>query len=347
MNVSAARRIVAASLALLLARVSCLATPVQRVALVTGASRGIGKGIAVELGRSGFAVYAVGRSSRSGRKNSQSKERILPPGSDLTVEATAEEITVAGGRGLALQCDVGDEADLERVLARVREAEGRLDVLVCSAYSTPPGALRDEFWKQGLDMWDAVNNIGLRSVYATCCAATPLMIETAARGDSTDPSVPPPLICLVSSFGGKSYTFNVAYGVGKAAVDRLAQDMSVQVRSAVTTPRARWLSAHVRSVRPPLCPEALRTPGIRMTPRQLTTKPWVLWWGVQLHGSFIVTLGFLLSPFPGVHWGLYTWGVAGGRVPLPPSPRFLPFRVTNLYGPSPTPPPRQLRTPGI
>jgi dehydrogenase/reductase SDR family protein 1 len=258
-----ARRFTAA---LLLARASSLATPPQRVALVTGSSRGIGKGIAVELGRGGFAVYAVGRSSRSGRKNSQAKERTLPPGSDLTVEATAEAITAAGGRGLALQCDVGDEADLARVLTAVLEAEGRLDVLVCSAYSTPPGALRDDFWKQGLSMWDAVNNVGLRSVYATCCAATPLLIETAARAEAAGSSgagsaAPPPLICLVSSFGGKSYTFNVAYGVGKAAVDRLAQDMSVQVSSATnseiehtrTVLRTRWGAARRWHSRPSNC----------------------------------------------------------------------------------------------
>ena len=71
-----------------------------------------------------------------------------------------------------------------------------------------------------------MNGVGLRSVYASCLAATPHMIETASRA----PDGSPPLIALVSSFGGKSYTFNVAYGVGKAAVDRLAGDMALQLK---------------------------------------------------------------------------------------------------------------------
>ncbi len=197
----------------------------QRVAVVTGASRGIGKGIAVELGRAGFAVYALGRSAR----NLPAVEvgRRLPEGSDLSVDATAEAVTAAGGRGVAIPCDVSCDEALQRAFAEVSEAEGRLDVLVCSAYQTPPGKLRADFWTQGMAMWDAMNGVGLRSVYASCTFATPALIETAKKAPA---SAPPPLIVLVSSFGGKAYTFNVGYGVGKAAVDRLALDMSVQLR---------------------------------------------------------------------------------------------------------------------
>ena len=86
----------------------------QRVAVVTGASRGIGKGIAVELGRAGFAVVCVGRSSRA--DGGQTTERATAE-SDLTVEATAEAVTAAGGRGCAVSCDIGSDADIERVLS--------------------------------------------------------------------------------------------------------------------------------------------------------------------------------------------------------------------------------------
>jgi len=201
----------------------------QRVAVVTGASRGIGRGIAVELGRAGYAVYALGRSSRDSPATDVElmAGRSLPKGSDLTVDATAEAITAAGGRGVAIPCDVGSDEALEGALAAVAESEGRLDMLVCSAYSTPPGELRADFWTQGMAMWDAVNGVGLRSVFASCTFATPALIETAKKAPA---SAPPPLIVLVSSFGGKAYTFNVAYGVGKAAVDRLALDMSVQLK---------------------------------------------------------------------------------------------------------------------
>ena len=150
----------------------------QRVAVVTGASRGIGKAIAVALGEQGFAVYALARSSRTGGRAESPDARALPEGVELSVEATAEAITAAGGRGIALRCDIGDDADLERALRQVADEEKRLDVLVCSAYSTPPGKLRGPFWEQGMPMWDAVNGVGLRSVFAACTAAVPLMIET-------------------------------------------------------------------------------------------------------------------------------------------------------------------------
>ena len=128
---------------------------------------------------------------------------------------------------------------LESIFAR----EGRLDVVVCSAYTTPPGTdtggLRADFWTHGgMAMWDAVNGVGLRGVYATCAAAAPLMISTAkaeAEAGQRRES-PPPLMVLVSSFGGKSYTFNVAYGVGKAAIDRLALDMSLQLKEHGSRP---------------------------------------------------------------------------------------------------------------
>lgn len=201
----------------------------SRVAVVTGASRGIGRGIAVELGGRGYTVYCLGRSNRkSGRPKGQ---RPVADGLDCTVESAAEQVTQRGGRGYGMICDLSQDGEIERVIEQVYREQGRLDILVCSAYTTPAGSdgLRGEFWKQGLEMWDAVNGVGLRQVYAACRAASPYMIETAEKLLSSSSS-PPPLICLVSSFGGKSYTFNVPYGVGKAGVDRMAVDMSYQLK---------------------------------------------------------------------------------------------------------------------
>ena len=205
-----------------------------RVALVTGASRGIGRGIALELGSAGYKVYCLGRSSRPVRDGGDDTpavaieyQRPVAEGLDLTVESAAEEITKRGGIGVAVPCDLGKDGVIEEILEeQIRAKEGRLDVLVCSAYTTPPTGIRGEFWKQELDMWDYVNGLGLRQVYAACRAAAPILIDTAEKATAANQ---PPLMCLVSSFGGKSYTFNVAYGVGKAAIDRLSVDMSYQL----------------------------------------------------------------------------------------------------------------------
>lgn len=195
-----------------------------RVAVVTGASRGIGRGIALELGSAGYTVYCLGRSSRT-QQLSVDYQRPVADGLDLTVESAAEEITKRGGIGIAVPCDLGKDGVIEDILENtIKSKEDRLDLLVCSAYTTPPTGIRGEFWKQDLDMWDYVNGLGLRQVYAACRAAAPILIDTAKVSKNQ-----PPLICLVSSFGGKSYTFNVAYGVGKAAIDRLSVDMSYQL----------------------------------------------------------------------------------------------------------------------
>ena len=161
---------------------------------------------------------------------------------NLTIEAIAEQInnTNGGGMGIAIPCDLSQDGVIEGIIERVsKEQQGRLDVLVCAAYTVPTSSsssssdnLRDDFWNQSMDTWDAINGLGLRQVYAACRCAAPHMIQTAtkyAESLSSTTTTMTPLICLISSFGGKSYTFNVAYGIGKAAVDRMARDMSYQL----------------------------------------------------------------------------------------------------------------------
>eukprot|EP00752_Nemacystus_decipiens_P004175 g3817.t1 len=187
-----------------------------RVAVVTGSSRGIGKGIAVTLGERGCTVYVTGRSA-GGTSTDQ--------GSGGSIEETAAAIEAAGGKGVPVACDHAQDAQVKALFEKVESEQGRLDILVNNAFALGPGdQLKTKFWRQGADAWDSLMTVGLRSHYMASCFAAPLMIKSAQdRGGK------PGLIACVSSFGGLTYTFNVAYGVGKAGVDRLAKDMAVEL----------------------------------------------------------------------------------------------------------------------
>jgi NAD(P)-dependent dehydrogenase (short-subunit alcohol dehydrogenase family) len=179
-----------------------------QVAVVTGASRGIGKGIALELGAAGATVYLTGRTVEPGRL----------PG---TVSATAGEIDQLGGRGVAVPCDHRDDDAVASLFGRVRDEHGRLDVLVNNVYNAPASArwLGKPFWEVPAAGWDETFDIGVRSHYVAAVFAAPLLLESE-RG----------LIVQVSSPGAVRYTHNTVYGVAKAAVDRMTADLAHDLR---------------------------------------------------------------------------------------------------------------------
>lgn len=135
-----------------------------RVALVTGASRGVGRGIALGLGEAGATVYVTGRTVEEGTSAA---------GLPGTVHATAAEVTRLGGTGVAVPCDAGDDAQLAEVVAQVGAERGRLDVLVNSVWGGyerftdgsefNPGP----FWDQPLELWDSMHRVGVRAHYVT------------------------------------------------------------------------------------------------------------------------------------------------------------------------------------
>src|SRR5579862_2382366 len=177
----------------------------EMVAVVTGASRGIGKGIALELGAIGATVYATGRTATTGG--------VLPG----TVGETAQLVGELGGHGIAAVCDHHDDAQVEALFARVLDEQGRIDVLVNNVFSAPDLSqwLGKPFWELPIEAWDEVIDIGVRSHYVAARWAAPAMI---AQGDG--------LIVNVSSSGAIHYAHVVSYGVGKAALDRMTADMA-------------------------------------------------------------------------------------------------------------------------
>jgi dehydrogenase/reductase SDR family protein 1 len=179
-----------------------------QVAVVTGASRGIGKGIALELGAAGATVYLTARTVDAG---------ILPG----TIGETAMEITQLGGTAVPLRCDHHDDVAVQAVFERVREERGRLDVLVNNVYSAPDLApwLGKPFWELPVAAWDEVIDIGVRSHYVAAVFGVPMMLD-AGHG----------LVVNVSSSGAVEYAHNLAYGVGKAALDRMTADMAHELR---------------------------------------------------------------------------------------------------------------------
>ena len=145
-----------------------------RVALVTGASRGGGKGIALVLGEEGATVYVSGRSVRG------EPTTLGRPG---TIDDTAEELTARGGTGIAVRCDHTDDAQVEALFERIRVEHGRLDLLVNNAWSGYELPLYYEvpFWEMEWPHWDLMFAGGLRATMYASMLAAPLMVE-AGRG---------------------------------------------------------------------------------------------------------------------------------------------------------------------
>ncbi|RVW02732.1 SDR family NAD(P)-dependent oxidoreductase [Rhodococcus xishaensis] len=180
----------------------------DRIVVVTGASRGAGKGIALALGATGAKVYVTGRTKCEG-------DAPLPG----TVFATAEEITRRGGVGVPVVLDHSDDTQVEAFFTRLREEHGRLDILVNNALAVPDAlTMKGPFWEKPLSLLDLFD-VGMRSSYVSSYYAAPLLV---ANGEG--------LVVNTSSFGGTCYMHGPAYGAGKAAVDKMAHDMAVDFR---------------------------------------------------------------------------------------------------------------------
>jgi dehydrogenase/reductase SDR family protein 1 len=182
----------------------------DKVTLVTGASRGVGKGIALGLGEAGATVYITGRTVEEGRA------AVQLPG---TIHQTAAEVTEQGGRGIAIRCDHRNDEEVAAVFQRIREEQGRLEILVNNAwggyerFSDGSEYTGDRpAWEQPLSLWDAMFQAGVRAHYVASMLAAPLMV---ARQQG--------LVVNISSFAAQRPTADVA-------IDRIAANLAVALR---------------------------------------------------------------------------------------------------------------------
>lgn len=182
-----------------------------RIAIVTGASRGVGRGIARALATKGMTIYLTGRNAE-------------------TLQAAADEVNMAGGKAIAVVCDHADDAQVKALFDRVAAEAGRLDLLVnnaCAVYGqelAKPGP----FWAKNLNLVDMID-IGLRSDYVAAYYAAPIMI-TSGRS----------LIVNISYYGAVSYFYGPAYGAAKAGTDKMVHDMAIDFADTPVTIVSLW-----------------------------------------------------------------------------------------------------------
>ncbi|UZW57504.1 SDR family NAD(P)-dependent oxidoreductase [Sphingobium sp. JS3065] len=177
-----------------------------KVAVVTGASRGIGKGIAIALGGAGYTVYLTGRAG--------SEDVASTP-----LQSAADAVTNEGGEGIPVVCDHGDDAQVRALFDRIEAEQEGLDLLVNNATCLPRALVaQGGFWERSLELADMFN-VGLRSAYVASAMAVPLMLDR-----------PQALIASVSFFGAVTYFHGPAYGAQKAGLDKMMADMALELK---------------------------------------------------------------------------------------------------------------------
>ncbi|MCU1380012.1 MAG: dehydrogenase/reductase family er 1 [Acidimicrobiales bacterium] len=172
-----------------------------RVALVTGASKNIGRGMALEVAAAGAVTYVTARSLDGLRQ-------------------TVAEIEAAGGTAVAVACDHTDDAQVEAVFDRIGDEQGRLDLVVNVASPDFSEMVGVPFWEIPFRHISACLDVGPRSDYVTSALAARLMIPQGSG-----------LVINISSHGAEQHLLSVPYGVGKGAIDKLTRDTATELRT--------------------------------------------------------------------------------------------------------------------
>jgi dehydrogenase/reductase SDR family protein 1 len=188
-----------------------------KVAVVTGASRGVGKGIALGLGETGATVYITGRTV---------KDKTDAGKLGGTVFTTAEEVTGIGGKGIGIQCDHTDDAQVEAVFKRIAKERKKIDILVNNAWAGYENMREGSrftyfkpFWEQPFWRWNAMFDAGVRAAYTSSAFAARLMTKKKSG-----------LIVNISFWSAQVYLSNTQYGASKAAVDKMSEYMAHELK---------------------------------------------------------------------------------------------------------------------
>lgn len=186
-------------------------------ALVTGASRGVGRGIALGLADDGWTVVVTGRGSGDGQPSD-------------ALRGVAAEVDDRGGVGVALACDHRDDDAIAGLFTRLDERGLDLGLLVNNVWAGPGlESMLRPFWERPVSDWDLLVGLGLRAHYVASRQAAPRMV---ARGRG--------LIVNISSFGARGRLHSVAYGVSKVGLDKMAADMAVDLADTGVTTLSLW-----------------------------------------------------------------------------------------------------------
>ncbi|MDM7914611.1 MAG: SDR family NAD(P)-dependent oxidoreductase [Candidatus Eisenbacteria bacterium] len=193
-----------------------------KVAVVTGASRGAGRGIAIELGAAGATVYVTGRSVAGSPAGGY--ERFLEhahlqsmPG---TIDETAEQVTRNGGSGIPVRCDHTSPEGVAALFRRIDEESGRLDLLVNNAWGAHRNPIEIRpFWEDTMDHWEGMFQRGLRNHILASRSATPIFLRQRSG-----------LIVTTTFWDRDRYTGHLFYDLAKASMVRLALGMARELR---------------------------------------------------------------------------------------------------------------------
>lgn len=188
-----------------------------KVAVVTGASRGVGKGVALGLGEAGATVYVTGRTI----KDKTDVEKL-----GGTVFETAEAVTIIGGKGIAIQCDHREDSQVEEAFKRIAKESKRIDILVNNAWGGYEKMREGRsltffkpFWEQPFWRWDAMFDSGVRAAYTSSALAARIMTKKKSG-----------LIVNISFWSAQVYMNSTQYGVSKAAVDKMTEYMAHELK---------------------------------------------------------------------------------------------------------------------